>query len=352
MRPESMSKYFSELVGYSIVLSIPLFINRATDLQKIVKAFIVSSVFVYLGAFWHLYNYYALGQYVTDIPFWHTYTTSEYTLEYMKRVHAFSGFPRFTLPFASPAGTGLYLSMVGILLLALALSRIAHRKGGVLLLVLFNVLNLFCLLGTFARASWGVFVVGGVVVLWYFRKTFGSMKIILPASMLLMLLWGLSLTPISNEFYDYVGLRFNTEATRQSNAGHLESRIIALEYSMENPIFGLGIGGFFLKPLGGIHTHSTYFTLLVDRGIVGLLLYLWFFIALLRVFHQRLRALDKSDRDDARPYFIGLLGCLVGLLVGNFLYQMDSEVVWLVFGIVLGYVRLTSMVNLGNINKS
>ncbi len=88
----------------------------------------------------------------------------------------------------------------------------------------------------------------------------------------------MSLTPIGNEFFRMIGLRFSPEATDISNIGHLESRQLALHYWTESPIIGVGIGGFFIKPGGGIHTHSTYFTILVERGIIGLLLYLGFLL--------------------------------------------------------------------------
>lgn len=57
---------------------------------------------------------------------------------------------------------------------------------------------------------------------------------------------------------------------------YLESRTLALHYWMENPIIGLGEGGFWLKPDGGIHAHSTYFTILVNRGLIGVILFLSF----------------------------------------------------------------------------
>jgi len=345
MMPESMSMYLSELVGYFMILFIPLLISRMSDLQKVTKAFLASSLFVYIGAFWHIYNFTVLGQYVTGIPFWQEYTRSEHVLKYIESVAWFGGFPRFRLPFSSPAGTGIFLALVGILLLAFSLHHIASKKRWTWALILLNLLNFFCLLGTFARASWVVFLVGSLFVLWYFQKfkliSFG--KAILTLLVLAGIFFALvGLTPIGNEFFHMVGLRFNPEIMEASNIGHLKSRLLALHYWTESPIIGLGEGGYWLKPGGGIHTHSTYFTILVNRGVIGLLLFLGFLFQLYRVLKRKMKLSQKSNDKIMLTYNIGFLGGLIGLLVGNFLYEMSSETVWLFLGMTVAYVNLSS----------
>ena len=345
MRPESMSMYFSELVGYALLLSVPLFIGKMSELQKVTNAFLASSLFVYIGAFWHIYNFTFLGQYVTGTPFWQEYTRSEHVLEYIESVAWFGGLPRFRLPFSSPAGTGIFLSLAGILLLAHTLHRITSKKRGAWILIFLNLVNFFCLLGTFARASWVVFLVGSLFVLWYFRKlkliSFGKVALthIVSASLFFTLL---SLNPIGKEFFHMVGLRFNPEVTEASNIGHLESRLLALHYWTESPIIGLGEGGFWLKPGGGIHTHSTYFTILVNRGLIGLMLFLGFLFQLYCVLKRKIQLSRESNDKMMLTYNIGFLGGLSGLLVGNFLYEMSSETVWLFLGMTVAYVNLSS----------
>ena len=343
MRPESMSSYFSELVGYAIFLSVTLFIGKMAELQKVTKAFLASSIFVYTGTFWHIYNYSVLGQYVTGTPFWQEYTRSEHVLEYIESVAWFGGVPRFRLPFSSPAGTGVFLALAGILLLAFTLHHIASKKKWTWILILLNLLNFFCLLGTFARASWAVFLIGSLFTLWYFRKlnliSLGKITLTLLVSTGLFFAV-LSLTPIGDEFFHMVGLRLSPEVTRTSDIGHYESRMLALEYWEESPIFGLGIGGFWLKPGGGIHTHSTYFTILVERGFIGLMLFLGFLFQTYRTLKSKIRLLDESNDKMMLIYNIGFLGSLSGLFVGMFLYEMKSEIVWIFFGIILAFLKL------------
>jgi len=345
MRPESMSMYFSELVGYVFLLSIVLFISKFSELQRVTKAFIASALFVYLGAFWHIYNFIVLDQYVTGIPFWSEYSKSKHVLSYIDSVSWFAGFPRFRLPFSSPAGTGVFLSLAGIVLLAHTLHHIASKKRGTWVLILLNLMNFLCLLGTFARASWAVFLVGSLFTLWYFRKlnliSFGKI------TLTLLFLVGFffasaSLVPFEDRFFDVVALRFSPKATEASNIGHLQSRLLALHYWKDSPILGLGIGGFWLKPVGGIHTHSTYFTILVERGLIGLLLFLGFLFQLFRVLKRGMRQSLKRNDKMMLTYNIGFLGSLIGLFVGNFLYEMNSEVVWLFWGMVVAFVNISS----------
>ena len=342
MRPESMSAYFSEVVGYIMVISVVIFIDKKSHLQKMTKAFMASAIFVYLGAFWHLYNYVVLDKYVTGVPFWQIYSKSENVVAYLERVAWFGGFPRFRLPFGSSAGTGLFLSLAGLLLLSYTLYHIACKKKVTWMLILLNLVNFFCLLGTFARASWAVFLFGSLCILWYFIK----LNMIKPGRVALTLIIAsalffavVSITPFGDEFLRMVGLRFSPDQTRASNLGHLASRKLALHYWLENPVAGLGVGGFFLKPMGGIHTHSTYFTLLVNRGLVGLLLYLFFIFKIFSIL--RTKGLKSEFTGyDSMPYAIGFLGCLTGLFVGNFLYQISTEVVWLLLGIMICYIKL------------
>lgn len=356
MRPESISTYLSELIGYVMVLLCPVFLSRKAGLQKVTKAFLASAVFVYLGAFWHIYNFIVLGQYVTGVPFWQEYSKSEHVLTYLHSVARVGGLPRLRLPFSSPAGTGVFLSLAGILLLAYTLHHIASRKRGAWMLILLNLLNFLCLLGTFARASWAVFLFGSLFTLYYFRKlsliSFRKVTSTLLVSASLFFVF-VSLTPVGNEFFHIVGSRFNPEDTytRLSIAGHLKSRLLALHYWQESPILGLGVGGFWLKPGAGIHTHSTYFTILVERGLIGLMLFLGFFFQLFRVVKSKIRLARKYNDNMMLVYNIGFLGGLIGLLVGNFLYQMNSEVVWLFLGMMLTCANLSSKAIQGTLYK-
>lgn len=128
MRREVISMFIVEVIGYSMILLIPLFINNWKNLRRLTIAFLASAIFVYLGAFWHMFVFVTRGEKITGVPFWHIFTPSEHVLAYLEAAAGFAGFPRFVLPFSSPAGTGLFLSLSGIFLLALVLHRIGSKK--------------------------------------------------------------------------------------------------------------------------------------------------------------------------------------------------------------------------------
>lgn len=343
MPREVRSMFLAELIGYAMVLIIPVFMSNRKNLRRLTIAFLSSAIFVYVGAFWHMFVFVTRGEKITSVPFWYIFTPSEHVLAYLEAPAGFAGFPRFVLPFSSPAGAGLFLSLSGILLLALALHHIASKRKMPLGLILFNVINFLCLLGTFARASWAIFLVGSMVTLWYFHKfkliSFRRviLTFVLVAGFLLAII---SIVPMGDEFTRIVILRFDPEYTRMSDIGHLESRLLALSYWTESPITGLGVGGFWERPRGGIHTHSTYFTILVERGIIGLFLFLAFLFQVYQLLKRKMRMARKSNDTIMLAYNIAFLSSLIGLLLGHFLYQMSSEVVWLYYGITLAYANL------------
>jgi len=135
MALEARSAFLVELIGYIIVFGLIIFVSQWRSFKKIIAAFLISGIFVYLGSFYYQFMWIFKGEYVTGVPFWYEFSRSEHVKSY------------------------------------------------------------------------------------------------------------------------------------------LESRTLALHYWMENPIIGFGEGGLWLKPDGGIHAHSTYFTILVNRGLIGLILF-------------------------------------------------------------------------------
>lgn len=338
MHPESESTFLAEIIGYIMVTAMAILIMQRKTFQWLIAAFVASGIFVYIGAVYHLLIWITERAYVTGIPFWHLFSSSEQVRSYLEHRANFLSFPRFRLPFSSPAGTGIFLSLSGIFLLAFLLQRVANKRKRSWWLILLNVLNFICFLGTFARASWVVYTIGSLVVIWCFRK-YKLVSIGRVATTYLIvavfLLSAMSLIPAGNQFAHDITLRFNPTYTKESNIGHIESRLLALRYWAERPFLGLGVGGFWLKPAGGIHTHSTYFTILVNRGLIGLVLFLAFLFSLYRLLKKKIRMAWQREDTSMLIYGIALLGGFLGLIVGHLLYQMSSAVVWVYYGLIL-----------------
>lgn len=350
MPREISSSFLAEMVGYTMMLMIPLFTSTWSSFRRLTIAFLASAIFVYLGSFWHVFLFVTRRQIVTGVPFWPIFSRSEHVKKYLESESTFWGFPRFRLPFSSPAATGLFLSLAGIFLLVFALYR-TRKKRVPWGLILFNAINLICLLGTFARASWVVFVVGSLTAMWYFHRYNivpfrKSLSTVVITGVLVISI--LSLIAIGNEFIRSIVLRFNPEYTQMSDIGHLESRLAALRYWAESPIVGLGIGGFWEKTSGEIHTHSTYFTILVERGVIGLFLFLTFLMQIIRASKKRMEAARVSGNIINVVYGVAFVSGLTGLLVGHLLYQMSTDVTWLYYGMSLAYANLRPQQNKGD----
>jgi hypothetical protein len=137
-----------------------------------------------------------------------------------------------------------------------------------------------------------------------------------------------------------------------------------LEDSMRNPITGIGPaayrwygmtrplayqGAWWVQPL--INTHNNYVDLFSQTGIVGLALFLWFMLELLRV-SLRLRSRHKDGF--AGGYVASMLGAWTGIMVIMaladwflpFVYNIGfsgfqaSVLVWMFFGGLLFYEEL------------
>jgi len=343
IRHEAISMFMAELIGYSMVLIVPLSINNWKNLRRITIAFIASAVFIYLGSFWHTFVFVTRGEYVTGIPLWRLYSRSESVVSYIEKVVWFEGLPRFRLPFSTPAGAGIFLSLSGIFLLSFALQHIATKRRVSLWLIVLNLVNFLCLLGTFTRTGWFIFLVGSMATFWYFHK----FKLISFARTTLTLVFVVgflftivNLVPVGNDFVRLILSRLNLKYSWQWDIGHVESRVLALRYWTESPIVGLGVGGFWEKPGGGMHTHSTYFTLLVERGLIGLLLFLTFFFQIYRLLTRKMQIIWKSNDTIMLTYNIAFLSSIIGLFWGHFLYQINTEFIWLYYSLTLAYLNL------------
>lgn len=69
MALEARSAFLVELIGYIIVFGLIIFVSQWRSFKKIIVAFLISGIFVYLGSFYHLFMWIFKGEYVTGVPF-------------------------------------------------------------------------------------------------------------------------------------------------------------------------------------------------------------------------------------------------------------------------------------------
>ena len=108
----------------------------------------------------------------------------------------------------------------------------------------------------------------------------------------------------------------------------------ALNYFSENPIFGVGFGTF--ERLTRMDTHNVYFKTIAEQGLVGLLIYLWFYFLALR---SGWRLYRRADEGLLKAFGFGFVCAVVGSMVVNmfgerWIYLQLSGLYWIFWALV------------------
>jgi len=139
-----------------------------------------------------------------------------------------------------------------------------------------------------------------------------------------------------------LGEGYASEATMSSEY-HFALLRLCLSAFISRPVFGTGTGSFpfyfnehapeWMHRSGtwadasdkasGMMAHSALGNSFAEGGIFRGLAYLWLFCALFAALHRAIRPLPSDD--GRRAVLVGLLGCAVGLFVGNILYDYTSQ---------------------------
>lgn len=98
--------------------------------------------------------------------------------------------------------------------------------------------------------------------------------------------------------YDAIGYRFDTTLYYGTIEGSNDQKMLmkaALRAWIENPIVGLGPGGFqtYNQELGNLYSHSNYTELLANFGIIGFIIYYSVYIYCIKIFIKYRLRLDK-----------------------------------------------------------
>ncbi len=113
----------------------------------------------------------------------------------------------------------------------------------------------------------------------------------------------------------------------------------AMNLFKQNPIFGVGFGGFAYTVPEGMHlrdTHNFYLKILSEQGIIGLFL-------LLLIFYKAFKSGWRLFKMSKEPFYKGLgfgfLGCIIAFIVTNmfgerFSYFVLGSYFWALWGLV------------------
>jgi len=135
-----------------------------------------------------------------------------------------------------------------------------------------------------------------------------------------------------------LAMRFDSDLTAESDAGHLRFLLSTWELFLDAPLVGIGWDN--LRSVTGLpHAHNVYMTIAAETGIAGLVLWLGLCLSLLhRAVHgARMRGTSRF----VRYANLGLLGAWVAVLVGNvFQESYHAGFTWIVAAMIVAGDRI------------
>jgi putative inorganic carbon (HCO3(-)) transporter len=181
--------------------------------------------------------------------------------------------------------------------------------------------NLACLFYTGSRAGW---IAAALIILTYGVLGFFDRRMVLAVATVLLIL---IMIVVLFKPPDFLRQRFVSQSAKDATTGRLMTYKLALDFFMENPIFGLGTGMEGQKIVENnirktwASVENVYLTYLVSGGLVGLasfLMLLIFYWAIL------LWARNQSEDDDlvhfsAEAFIMAMIGLAVANLFGAWL---------------------------------
>ncbi len=123
----------------------------------------------------------------------------------------------------------------------------------------------------------------------------------------------------------------------------------ATNYFEEHPILGSGFDTF--RHLEGAITHSLFYSILAEEGLIGLLVNLFFYLAIMKQSYKLFRnSKIKLGRGIGLGFFISVIVFLVGTSSGDMsLYYNLMSIFWVFLGIVASFnIHYTNNKNPGS----
>jgi len=212
-----------------------------------------------------------------------------------------------SLGWAGTNGLAAFEAQISLFLLGLyAFGRRRVVKWVILSLIF---ANMYCLLFSFSRGGYVAFLVGLI-----FLGLFKERKLLV---LVLALLIGWQ-TLVPNAVRERIAMTVDESGKLESSS---QTRITlwedAYEMFRQNPLFGTGFETYrYMHRVGPYNdTHNMYMKVLVETGLIGLVLFLWLFLAVFRLGF----GLFRSGQD---PFLasvaLGFTAMVVGAFVVNF----------------------------------
>jgi len=296
--------------------------------SKVFNSLIFVSLAYLIYSIWSIYQLYILHQPITDLPLRELIPlpiAPPSGIEHIQSVTA--GAPRISLPFSTPQTLATITGALGLLFL---------MQGRAKLSVL-AALMIGLSVATISRT--GIYsIIAALIVLAFGVVFYRRQDLAWIIYRMRWLMVGVVITIIGLVTFVDVGLlksfnRLIDVLDGRTTAGHIGIRITALvawsDGTLLQQLIGVGVGGF--QVVGeALRAHMSPLTILVERGVVGLLLSYWIIAALPLAFFFRYLLGQGEQRQN-------LTGLLVSsqIFFANLFYEVyEKPILWIVIGLL------------------
>jgi len=316
------------IYGYSIYLVIHLYTARGTDEQQSVLAALAVVGLVYVAfSIYSIHHMYVLREPIFDLPLREQlpFPIAEPSgKEHMARV----GF-RISLPFANPQTLATVTAAMGLLFVMQGrrwLSILAILMFGISLATISRT-GIYSVVAALAVVSFGAVIFRPSELTWLIYRLRWIIFFVIVALVVVT-------SFVDDEMYSSFDRLFSV-LNESDQYGHVRVRQIAItawaDGNLVEKFVGIGYGSF--ENVGmAFRAHMSSLTILVERGLVGLLLAYWIIVALPVAFIIRYLGNVGNPRDN-------LIGLMVSsqIFFANIFYEMyDKPIMWILIGLLAG----------------
>jgi len=316
------------IYGYAVYLVMHLYTARGSDAQQTVLAALAVVGLVYIAfSIYSIHHLYVLREPIYDLPLRQQlpFPIAEPSgAEHMGKVGL-----RIALPFGNPQTLATVTAAMGLLFVMQGrrwLSILAILMFGVSLATISRT-GIYSVLAALAVVSVGAIIFRPNEVKWLIYRLRWIIFFVIVSLVVVT-------SFVDDKMYSSFDRLFSV-MNESDQYGHVYIRQVAVaawaDGNLVEKFFGIGYGGF--ENAGeAFRAHMSSLTILVERGLVGLLLAYWIIIALPVAFILRYLGNVGNPREN-------LIGLMVSshIFFANIFYELyDKPIMWTLIGLLAG----------------
>jgi len=316
------------IYGYTVYLVIHLYTARGADAQQtVLTALAVAGLAYIVFSIYSIHHLYVLREPLYDLPFREQLPFP--IAEPSGATHLAKIGLRIALPFGTPQTLATVTSALGLLFVMQGrrwLSILAILMFGISLATISRT-GIYSVVAALAVMSTGAIIFRPKEMGWLiYRLRWIVFSVIV--SLVVVTIF------VDDKMYSSFDRLFSV-LNQSDQYGHVYIRQVALDAwadgNLVEKFFGIGYGGF--ENAGeAFRAHMSSLTILVERGLVGLLLAYWIIVALPVAFMIRYLGNVGNPRDN-------LIGLMVSsqIFFANIFYELyDKPIMWTLIGLLAG----------------